>query len=214
MSKYEVTVNDTELNIKALSIQHSIINSLLPIISNNDEGHGWTHSVEVSQLAVDMNMRYNIYPYVLDIVTAGLLHDIGIIAGRTNHHFVGGLMLKEGHYKKWFNNLSSCFDLNKANIIAAIEEHRASFKVSFSSPLSRLISIADRGEPDITKKVKRLKAIGRDIQFVVRHIKEKYSSSGYIKYDPLYIEYFGDRFDKFIEDCEDVDSIVRIFKTC
>lgn len=55
-----------------------------PIIQNNDKGHDWDHGVEVFKLAKVINTKYNIYCGDKDIITAGLLHDIGLIAGRRN----------------------------------------------------------------------------------------------------------------------------------
>lgn len=183
---------------------------IFPIVQNNDKGYGWSHGVEVYTLAKAINIKYNIYHGDKDIITAGLLHDIGLIAGRNNHHKVGVWILTEGHLKKWFNSLCEIHELNKTPIIHAIESHRASTDCDHL-PLSRLISMGDRGIPSITKHVLRLKFIGNDLRWVMEHIKEKYSEFGYIKYDPIFVEYFGKRFKIFMEDCLDSAKIASIY---
>lgn len=194
-----------------MSLTSEIRFKTIDYISQNDLGHQWEHGVEVTALAAVINESFTLWENVNDILVAGLLHDVGLIAGRSKHNEVGVMMLRDGHLKDWFDKLCNKWELNKTEILYAIQEHRASIETEFYSPLSRLVSMADRGEPDIIKVVQRLKDIGHTKEWVIEHCREKYSRKGYIKYDPIYIEYFGERFETFMDDTENEKMISSIY---
>jgi hypothetical protein len=97
----------------------------------------------------------------------------------------------------------------------AVLEHRGSFKGEFYSPLSEIISSADRGKPDIEFIIKRsMKYNRQNVKNVYKHIKTKYATDGYAKYPDLYQEIFKDElktFKKLVDDLT-IEKILEIYR--
>jgi hypothetical protein len=80
----------------------------------------------------------------------------------------------------------------------AVLEHRGSFNGEFYSPLSEIISSADRGLPDLDFIVIRsMKFNNKNAKDVYDHIKDKYGTKGYAKYPNVYQKIFGDELKSF-----------------
>ena len=163
---------------------------------NDSESHGYQHLDEVYDLAMKMKEKLNIdIPDKIIAITA-YTHDMFSSINRDLHHELG--------YKYVLD--TSVFFLNELDsndrylIACAVREHRASYKGTYTSILSELISAADRGIPDIKKTVIRSykytietnpNADESTLYSLVRkHMIEKFSTNGYARYNDLYNRYF------------------------
>ena len=108
-------------------------------------------------------------------------------------------------------------ELNKKElkeVAFAVLQHRASFKGEFYSPLSEVISSADRGLPDLERVVKRSMKFNRgNAQSVYEHIKRKYGKSGYAKYPDVYQKLFKEELAEF-RCLADELTVERILEIC
>lgn len=179
---------------------------LAPYYNKNDVGHDYNHAKEVALLAVKMNDKYSMWPNNIDVIIAGLVHDVAIWKGIENHHTDGKILLEESEV---FDNICIQHNLSKAAILSAVEEHRASFKGKHTTGLSTIISAADRGYPDAVRILKRLKSIGNEEKWSIDFVRKKYA--GYAVYPDIYKDYFGDTFIEFQRQCHDKVLLKKIW---
>ena len=88
------------------------------------------------------------------------------------------------------------------------------FKGRFYSPLSEIVSAADRGVPDLDFIVIRsMKFNGGNAQKVYAHISRKYGTNGYAKYPEIYQKIFSEELAKFrrLADELTVEKIAEIW---
>ena len=124
---------------------------------------------------VDMQMVYTIAAY----------HDLGLKAGREQHHTVSARIVREEKRLKEF------FTSEQIEIIAdAVEDHRASCSKPPRTIYGKIVAEADR-VIDGTTIMRRTVQYGlahyptlsreQHIERAVQHITEKYGKDGYLK---------------------------------
>ena len=173
---------------------------------NGDEAHFIDHADDVCDLALHINKTCDDKLVIL----ASYIHDSFNATNRAMHNELAYeyVLKAEDKFLK---------ELNKKELLDvahAVLEHRASFKGEFYSPLSELISSADRGLPDLDFIVVRsMKFNKENEEGVHEHIKEKYGSNGYAKYPKVYQEIFREELMAFQKraDALTVEGVLRIW---
>lgn len=166
-----------------LEIMEFVEKNILPRYADFDNAHNMQHvtsvirrSLKLAQhMGADEDMAYVIAAY----------HDLGLEGPRAIHHITSGKILNaDRRLQRWFSP-------QKIKIMKeAVEDHRASASHAPRSIYGKIVAEADR---DISNET----VFKRTIQFgmahypekskeehwerFVDHMKEKYSSSGYIK---------------------------------
>jgi len=175
-----------------------------PYYEDGDQAHLIDHADEVCSLALDINKGCDEKLVIL----AAYIHDIFNATDRKNHNILAFEYVLEANDKF----LQSLTDKELLLVAHAVLEHRASYKGKYYSQLSKIISSADRGKPDIKATVIRsMKFNNANAQDVYKHIKEKYASSGYAKYPQIYKEFFGKELEKF-QEAVDTITVAQILK--
>lgn len=118
------------------------------------------------------------------LYTAVLLHDIGCRYDRKTHHTIS--------YGISFDVLRNfgcgCYSKEETMTIAkAVLEHRASGTGEFSSVVSELTALADKGRPDIKKNVTVCVLYRKNVRMplsiridsVIDHLTKKFGDTGY-----------------------------------
>lgn len=180
--------------------------------------HGWNHIEDVRNRAKAMVSNAG-EKWTPEMEAAVLFHDSGLYPNGINAPEVRDLHESRGAAvaRKVLKDRFSPKALN--NIANAINEHRASYKGEFTSPISDLVSSADRTAPDIKKLINRSYAYGKEHGFsearayrnILECLKEKYGTGGYARYPKHYTEYYGDAI-KDVRDSVDKLSISTIKK--
>lgn len=167
----------------SLDLMEFIERNILPRYNAFDRAHNLIHVNRVikSSLALaekvgaDINMAYAIAAY----------HDLGLEGPRAIHHISSGRILAaDRRLKRWFSD-------EKIKIMKeAVEDHRASASHAPRSIYGKIVAEADR-DLDPETVFKRAVEYGLDHypemtddeqwQRFASHMKEKYSSRGYIK---------------------------------
>lgn len=172
-----------------------------PIIDANDDAHDMSHmdSVYIEARNINELMGLNVPEKSIGIMA--YCHDL-FSFHRDNHHILGFNHIMSTN--EWF--MEDITDKEKWMIAHAILEHRASYKGRHLSVYSELLSSADRGKPDdVTNMLIRSftyasttlnKKYSECIIHAVSHIKEKFSSSGYVNYPDIYLKLYGEELDK------------------
>ena len=183
------------------TFRNEVRKSVEGFYKNNDKAHDIHHADEVCNLAIELN---EISGYGIDeklIMAAAYFHDI-YSAYRVTHH-------TEAH--KYVlsvpNVLKGTFDQEEIGMIAkACLEHRDSWTGGFSTKLSEIISMADRGAPNAIPLLRRsfiygkskLKLSDHDARLeAIEHIRRKYSERAFAKYTTYYKEYFEEELERF-----------------
>lgn len=167
----------------SLDLMEFIERNILPRYNAFDRAHNLIHVNRVikSSLALaekvgaDINMAYAIAAY----------HDLGLEGPRAIHHISSGKILAaDKRLKKWFSD-------EKIKIMKeAVEDHRASASHAPRSIYGKIVAEADRDldpETVFTRAVEygldHYPEMTDDEQWqrFAQHMKEKYSSLGYIK---------------------------------
>jgi HD superfamily phosphodiesterase len=178
-----------------------------PFYKDGDEAHLINHADDVCDLALEINKECN----EKLIILSAYIHDIFNAKDRKNHNKLAYNYVLEAK-DSLLQNLT-----NKERLLVAhaVLEHRASYKGEYFSKLSKIISSADRGKPDIKAVVIRsMKYNHADAQNVYKHIKDKYARNGYAKYPDIYKELFGKELKKFKSDADNitVEKILKIWE--
>lgn len=163
-----------------------------------DSSHGWSHVEDVAKNALEINRKMILNLNEEHLVLAALFHDIYSDTDRENHHtlaaewFVEFMIIEQGKY--------NTIDILEMSL--AIKEHRASYNGEYSSLLSEVLAAADRGAPDLNSLIGRSskyyleKGPNRDLKTVAedvyKHMLEKYSRTGYMKYNAIYSLFYGE----------------------
>lgn len=173
--------------------------------------HGMDHVREVMLTALTYNQKLDLRLDPKEIILASLLHDMYQNTQRELHHQLGyEYVMRSTH--KVFYGIECTEDIDRKRVAKAILEHRASYKGKYYSLLSELIASADRSYPDLYKIVERcfvytietnpnmsIDEIGLAVK---KHIKEKYSKDGYIKYPKLYLKMYGNKIEELHNDVD------------
>lgn len=160
--------------------------------------HGWDHIDGVINKAIYFKNKYNIKVEYDEVILSALLHDIYNNENREEHHELAAKWVEASIHPILTN------DKEKQKRIAyAIREHRASYIGDYYSPLSELLATADREKPNLEDIIGRMYKYQLDkkmnlthkeiIAEIIKHLKEKYSRSGYIQYTNMFmLEYKND----------------------
>ena len=183
--------------------------SYIELYNKNDEGHGITHADDVLKEALHILevTGFNI-PLELVILTA-YAHDAYCWEGRGNHHITGAKHVLGGTNEY----IAKLTPNDRFKIAKAVEEHRASYKGKFTTILSKVISSADRGKPDINKTIKRSFDYHKDnldkesaILEVKKHLLDKFSSTGYASYPDIYKTVYAEELSIFRKTVDKIDT--------
>ena len=155
--------------------------------------HGWGHIEDVMSNAKKM-LKAKHEQMTPEAQAAVMFHDSGLYPnGLDNPEVRGGHESRGARVAR--KALQRYFTKDQLRLIAAaIREHRGSYKGEYTSPLSELVSSADRGAPDIGKKIMRSYNYGlehgwnqaRAVRNVIDQLSKKYGRQGYARYPSYY----------------------------
>ena len=182
------------------------LKTILESFYNNSEGHGIKHIMDVMYRALYYNVILKLNLNEKEIILAALLHDMYSESSRKTHHILGHDYVMNSSHKVFD-------DIDKERVAKAILEHRASYTGEFSSLLSELISSSDRGEPDISKIVKRCYISTKEFHpeynvdeinsAVKKHLSEKFTRNGYAKYPNIYLQVNQKKLNLFYDEVDE-----------
>jgi HD superfamily phosphodiesterase len=178
-----------------------------PYYDKGDPAHQIDHADSVCDLALEINQKCDEKLVIL----ASYIHDMFNATNRAKHNELAYYYVLEAE-DKFLQELSTEEILQVAH---AVLEHRGSFKGSFYSLLSAIISSADRGLPDLDFIVIRsMKFNNEDAFDVVAHIHDKYGKNGYGNYPDVYKNIFKEELEAFhkLADELTVDRVLEIWK--
>ena len=176
-----------------------------------DEAHLIDHADDVCDLALRINKTCNEKLVIL----ASYMHDMFNATNRATHNelaYAHALKAEDEFLQELSEKELSEKEL--LEVAHALLEHRASFKGVFYSPLSELLSSADRGLPDLDFIVVRsMKFNKENEEGVHEHIKDKYGSHGYAKYPKVYQEMFREELMAFQKRADNltVEGVLEIW---
>lgn len=176
---------------------NSVRSFVIPYYEKNDSAHTILHADSVCRLALQLNDFLDLNDRVDDslVVLASYFHDVAA-HDRKNHHIKASEVVRTLD----FELLNILNNSDRELVALACLEHRASFKGSFSSRLSELVSSADRGKPSLQYHLQRSIQYTMDREemsydearkLACMHMKDKYGCGGYAKYPDLYKRYFA-----------------------
>ena len=215
IDRYEVI----DLSILNKNTREKLIGSIYPIDGEVTYSHGTNHIFNVMNLA-EMLLQDNIEKFkneneIKTLYMAIILHDCTRNIDKMEHEesaalFINVLM----RYSMTFNAIISDNNIDVNLMKEAIREHRASYKGEFSSPISELLSSADRGNPEslddrITRSFNYAKEHGKNDHdawmHAIDHMKEKFGRNGYQKLPKMYVDFFKDKIEKLWDDIDKLD---------
>lgn len=168
---------------------------VLPFYAKNDEAHHIDHADAVCDLALKLNEYAGMPENVELVMLASYLHDIYALE-RKKHNELSFRFVTESDAME----ISRLSPSDRKKVAMACLEHRSSYRGEFYSPLSEIISSADRGYPDYEKIFERSKSYAYSkegcsteaeaVEHAEKHMVEKYGAEGYAYYPELYRKYF------------------------
>ena len=173
-------------------------------ISLNNHAHNIMHCDNVCDRITAMHSKLFSNENILKLcIVAAYTHDLKEHVDRKNHHVLSAEYVRDNRSD---SVLSEFNDEEIDMLYNAILEHRASNDSVKTSILSILLFNADKDEPSVQTAVFRsLEHNGGNKAETFKHIKEKFSRNGYLKYDKYYKEYYG--IDVINEFWDDVDVL-------
>jgi len=197
MKEFNINECPVELDINEIMVINTVVSIVKPLYKNNDDAHKIGHALDVMYEALRLNEVCGFKVPHIQIILASLFHDTYSSEDRHAHHLKGA---------RYYSILSPVFNLDKKTndaIIAAIREHRASYTGVRKSNLSKLISTADIGKPDLKNMIERsLKYNKGDMGEVIKHMKEKFGRDGYANYSPIYKEIYKKEIEKLWDEID------------
>ena len=169
-------------HLSAELINH-IEGEILPRYEAFDKAHDRRHAFMVMSNSLRLAQHYDVDMQM--VYTIAAYHDLGLEAGREQHHTVSARIVREEKRLKKF------FTSEQIEMMAdAVEDHRASCSKPPRTIYGKIVAEADRiidshtimartiqygltNYPALTKK--------EHIERAVAHIKEKYGEGGYLK---------------------------------
>lgn len=166
----------------SLDLMEFIERNILPRYASFDSAHGMEHVMRVikasdvlaKKMGADANMAYAIAAY----------HDLGLEGPRAIHHLTSGKILRsDRRLEKWFTRQQI------ETMVQAVEDHRASASRAPRSIYGKIVAEADRDlmPETVFKRTVQFgldhypeKSMEEHWERFYDHIKQKYSSSGYI----------------------------------
>lgn len=176
----------------------TVIRFFKPYYDKNDAGHKIDHPLDVFMTAIDIDMTIKLRISSDEILAASFIHDMFVHLGRKDHHELAYAFAKSEDYPGKLELSPEA----QIRVARAVLEHRASYTGDFYSPLSELISSADRGKPDFSKHIERALKNRSDrgeadpLAGAIAHIKEKYGTGGYARYPEMYLKVYGELLDQ------------------
>ena len=144
-----------------------------PYYDKGDKAHTIEHADDVCDLALRINKKYDEKLVVL----ASYIHDMFNATNRPIHNELAYEYVLEIE-DRFIKELSQKERLEVAH---AVLEHRGCFTGAFYSPLSAIISSADRGLPDLDVIVIRsMKFNHENAEDVQRYVVGRYGTKGYV----------------------------------
>lgn len=187
----------------------SAIEDLARTYYPTEGSHGWNHIEDVVASGKRM-LRAKGEKLTPEAEAALMFHDSGLYPNGLDNPEV-----RYGHERRGATvarrALKDMFDKETLlRIAAAIREHRGSYKGEYTSPLSDLVSSADRGKPDLGKKIMRSWTYGmehgyspeRAARNVVEQVQMKYGTGGYARMPSYYQAVYQRALDKFHRDVD------------
>ena len=148
-----------------------------------DKAHDRRHAFMVMSNSLRLAQHYDVDMQM--VYTIAAYHDLGLEAGREQHHTVSARIVREDKRLKKF------FTSEQIEIMAdAVEDHRASSSHEPRTIYGKIVAEADRiidSETIMTRTVQyglsHYPTLTKDehIERAVSHIKEKYGRGGYLK---------------------------------
>ena len=148
-----------------------------------DKAHDRRHAFMVMSNSLRLAQHYDVDMQM--VYTIAAYHDLGLEAGREQHHTVSARIVREDKRLKKF------FTSEQIEIMAdAVEDHRASSSHEPRTIYGKIVAEADRiidSETIMTRTVQyglsHYPTLTKDehIERAVLHIKEKYGRGGYLK---------------------------------
>ena len=169
-------------NLSAELINH-IESEILPRYEAFDKAHDRRHALMVMSNSLRLAQHYDVD--VQMVYTIAAYHDLGLEAGREQHHTVSARIVREE------KRLEEFFTSGQIEIMAdAVEDHRASSSKPPRTIYGKIVAEADRIIDSTTILARTIQyglsnypALTKEehIERAVAHIKEKYGEGGYLK---------------------------------
>lgn len=166
-----------------ISLKTYVQESILPRYDAFDAAHQRDHAQMVISRALDLAEFYPVDKEMIYVSAA--YHDLGLLAGRENHHLVSGEILRnDARLLEWFS--ASQIE----TMAQAAEDHRASAQREPRSIYGKIIAEADRLidpilviERTLQYGHKHYPQLSKEEHFnrAIRHLHEKYGPQGYLK---------------------------------
>lgn len=166
-----------------ISLKTYVQESILPRYDAFDAAHQRSHAEMVISRALDLAEFYPVDKEMIYVSAA--YHDLGLVAGRENHHLVSGEILRnDARLLEWFS--ASQIE----TMAQAAEDHRASAQTEPRSIYGKIIAEADRLidpmlviERTLQYGHKHYPQLSKEEHFnrAVQHLHEKYGPQGYLK---------------------------------
>lgn len=185
-----------------------------PFYELNDRAHKLDHAIAVKEQGLEMVDILTTKGYRIkkeEVITAALLHDVRLYEGREDHHLLGyKLLMDEEPFAIWFDEFCSEFRMSKRNIAHAVLEHRAGYRGQYYSPVSEVISSADRGYPNLSGILTRsIKYNNGNKANVLHHMVDKFGKGGYAIYPALYRLCYDERLQEMQATIADPEALSK-----
>ena len=169
-------------HLSAELINH-IEDEILPRYEAFDKAHDRRHVLMVMSNSLRLAQHYDVDMQM--VYTIAAYHDLGLEAGREQHHTASARIVREDkRLKRFFTN-------EQIEIMAdAVEDHRASSSKPPRTIYGKIVAEADRIIDSHTIMARTIQyglsnypALTKEehIERAVAHIKEKYGEGGYLK---------------------------------
>ena len=169
-------------HLSAELINH-IEGEILPRYEAFDKAHDRRHAFTVISNSLRLAQHYDVDMQM--VYTIAAYHDLGLEAGREQHHTVSARIVRgDNRLKKFFTN-------EQIEIMAvAVEDHRASCSNPPRTIYGKIVAEADRIIDSETIMRRTIQyglshyptlTASEHIERAVAHIREKYGESGYLK---------------------------------
>ena len=169
-------------HLSAELINH-IEGEILPRYEAFDKAHDRRHAYMVMSHSLRLAQHYDVDMQM--VYTIAAYHDLGLEAGREQHHSASARIVREDKRLKKF------FTSEQIEIMAdAVEDHRASGSKPPRTIYGKIVAEADRIIDSTTIMARTIQyglsnypALTQEehIERAVAHIKEKYGEGGYLK---------------------------------
>ena len=169
-------------HLSAELINH-IESEILPRYEAFDKAHDRRHAFMVISNSLRLAQHYDVDMQM--VYTIAAYHDLGLEAGREQHHTVSARIVREEKRLKEF------FTSEQIEIMAdAVEDHRASCSKPPRTIYGKIVAEADRIIDSHTIMARTIQyglsnypALTQEehIERAVAHIREKYGEDGYLK---------------------------------